>query len=216
MLGIIMGRGGLDDLGATLWGQTELSVYDDSMHGIWGLSYKYNERAIVYNEKNLIRVWDCAYDGYNGGKDCRCVEWNSEESVLDFQRDTYELNQPYEGASMMVMAFTDVKCGDVWPSPIIFHDDVDNKDPVFPVDGEHANPINCKNFRVFNKTDYKDEYKAYYDKMPNFTHLHNTKQAGLGAQENETSACSLAFQGSHKVCFLCPPLAISVVLRYPP
>ena len=33
MLGIIMGRGGLDELGATFWGQTELSCYDDSMHG---------------------------------------------------------------------------------------------------------------------------------------------------------------------------------------
>ena len=37
MLGVIMGRGGVDDLGATLWGQTELSVYDDSKHGIWGM-----------------------------------------------------------------------------------------------------------------------------------------------------------------------------------
>lgn len=43
MLGIIIGKGGLDDLGGTLWGQTELSVYDDSQHGIWGMSYKYNE-----------------------------------------------------------------------------------------------------------------------------------------------------------------------------
>ena len=34
MLGIVMGRGGLDELGATFWGQTELSCYDDSMHGI--------------------------------------------------------------------------------------------------------------------------------------------------------------------------------------
>ena len=39
MLGIIMGLGG-DQLGNTLWGQTELSVYDDSMHGVWGMSYK--------------------------------------------------------------------------------------------------------------------------------------------------------------------------------
>lgn len=66
MLGIIMGRGGIDELGATLWGQTELSCYDDSMHGIWGMvsslhyfficlqpfrdnfpqSYKYKERVI--------------------------------------------------------------------------------------------------------------------------------------------------------------------------
>jgi len=36
MLGIIMGLGG-SELGSTLWGQTELSVYDDSMHGIWGM-----------------------------------------------------------------------------------------------------------------------------------------------------------------------------------
>lgn len=33
MFGIILGRGGIDPLGATLWGQTELSVYDDAMHG---------------------------------------------------------------------------------------------------------------------------------------------------------------------------------------
>jgi len=34
MLGIIMGRGGTQELGATFWGQTELSCYDDSQHGI--------------------------------------------------------------------------------------------------------------------------------------------------------------------------------------
>ena len=39
------------------------------MHGIWGMSYKYNERAIVVNERNLVRLWDIAYDGYVGGKD---------------------------------------------------------------------------------------------------------------------------------------------------
>ena len=36
MLGMVMGRGGLDELGATFWGQTELSCFDDSMHGnVW-------------------------------------------------------------------------------------------------------------------------------------------------------------------------------------
>lgn len=33
MLGVVLGRGGKDELGCTFWGQTELSVYDDSMHG---------------------------------------------------------------------------------------------------------------------------------------------------------------------------------------
>ena len=38
MLGVIMGRGGGEELGNTLWGQTELSCYDDSFHGVWGMS----------------------------------------------------------------------------------------------------------------------------------------------------------------------------------
>lgn len=122
MLAIIMGRGGLDELGATFWGQTELSCYDDSMHGIWGMSYKYNEKAIVINNKNLIRLWDVAYDGYNGGKDCTAVNWESEESLHKFAEDTYEMNRPYEGASMMVMAFKNVDDTEPWPSPILFHD----------------------------------------------------------------------------------------------
>ena len=45
MLGLIIGKGRLDDLGATLWGQTELSCFDDGQHGIWGMSYKYHEKV---------------------------------------------------------------------------------------------------------------------------------------------------------------------------
>ena len=68
MMSIIFGRGGgPEELGATFWGQTELSVYDDTQHGIWGMSYKYHERAIVINERNLVRVFDVAFDGYSGG-----------------------------------------------------------------------------------------------------------------------------------------------------
>ena len=49
------------------------------------MSYKYNERAIVFNHKNLVRLWDIAYDGYNGGKDCRHVEWHDQvKTVLWF------------------------------------------------------------------------------------------------------------------------------------
>jgi hypothetical protein len=33
MLAAVLGRGGSDELGSTFWGQTELSCYDDSMHG---------------------------------------------------------------------------------------------------------------------------------------------------------------------------------------
>ena len=38
MLGMFMGKGGsIEDLGATLWGQTELSCFDDGQHGVWGM-----------------------------------------------------------------------------------------------------------------------------------------------------------------------------------
>jgi len=48
MMGVIMGRGGTQELGTTFWGQTELSCCDDSQHGIRGMSYKYHERAKIY------------------------------------------------------------------------------------------------------------------------------------------------------------------------
>ena len=205
MLGVVLGRGGLEDLGATLWGQTELSVYDDSQHGIWGMSYKYNERAMVYNEKNLIRLWDIAYDGMNGGKDCRAVDWTDHNphnpNSLDAFRDaTYDLTKPYEGPSMMCMSFHNVHNSDVWPSPILFRDNgVLNRSQSIVLDGEHAHTVDMKNHRVFHRTDYADNYKKYMELMPDFQKIHNVKNAGSGAQDNESVATNLAFQGSHKV-----------------
>ena len=48
MLGVIIGTGGLNDLGATFWGQTEMSVFDDGQHGVWGMTYKYHERFFFF------------------------------------------------------------------------------------------------------------------------------------------------------------------------
>jgi hypothetical protein len=48
MLAAVLGRGGSEELGSTFWGQTELSCYDDSMHGVWGMSYKYHEVGLSY------------------------------------------------------------------------------------------------------------------------------------------------------------------------
>ena len=57
----------------------------------------------MYNERNLIRLWDIAYDGYNGGKDCRCVDWNDTDqrsenpnSTEEFRRTTYDITRAYE------------------------------------------------------------------------------------------------------------------------
>ena len=213
MLGIIMGLGG-EQLGNTLWGQTELSVYDDSMHGIWGMSYKYHERAIVFNEKNLIRMWDIAYDGYNGGKDDSYVNWRSESSRDTFKEATLNLGKNYRGPSMMVMAFVhDRKSPEFengfqrnWPSPIVFFDSYDpsaSHQPMresLPIDYDNVQTVDVDQFRVFNNPLYHGAYKEYRNLMPDFRSLHMTrKTAGQSSADAETAVDCLAFQGTMRV-----------------
>jgi hypothetical protein len=220
MLGVIMGLGG-DSLGNTLWGQTELSVYDDSMHGIWGMSYKYHERAIVFNEKNLIRLWDIAYDGYNGGKDDTYVDWIHQDApngVLRFQELTLDVSKNYRGPSMMVMAFVhdrerrdtegsslfDKNFKRNWPSPIVFHDNQThashNTKETLPVDYDNLQVIDVEEFRVFNNPLYNSSYTDYRNLMPHFHEMHMMrKTAGQSSADSETHTDSLAFQGSMRI-----------------
>lgn len=209
MLGIIMGLSG-ENLGNTLWGQTELSVYDDSQHGVWGMSYKYHERAIVFNEKNLIRLWDIAYDGYNGGKDDTYVNWTDEKSVSDFKEHTNDVTQDYHGASMMVMAF--YRGGGIsknetfikkyksnWPSPIVYYNEPsmnDSQNFSVVTGAENQMQIQTHELRVFNRSCYP-EYQYYFGKMPNFRDLNQMrKSANDSTVEDETQIDVLAFQGT--------------------
>jgi len=224
MLGVIMGLGG-ESLGNTLWGQTELSVYDDSMHGIWGMSYKYHERAIVFNEKNLIRMWDIAYDGYNGGKDDTYVDWtgNGDQSARNgpdaFKNATLDVSKNYRGPSMMVMAFVH-KPSQVdeegrslferhfrrnWPSPVVFYDTYDRgarheAREALPIDYDNVQTVDVEEFRVFNNDLYAAAYRDYRGMMPEFRTMHLTrKTAGQSSADSETATDCLAFQGSMRV-----------------
>ena len=111
MLSLIIGRGGTQELGATFWGQTELACFDDAQHGIWGMSYKYHERAIVTNERNLIRVFDVAFDGYNGGMSCDVVQWDNDD-IRKFKEASTNTEIPFQGKSMLVFAFPRLKIKD--------------------------------------------------------------------------------------------------------
>ena len=108
MLGVIVGRGGTQELGATFWGQTELACYDDAQHGLWGMSYKYHERAMVTNERNMIRMFDIAFDGYIGGMDTDVMKWNDSDTN-EFLKATYDVDTPFAGASVVVMLFPQFK-----------------------------------------------------------------------------------------------------------
>lgn len=108
MLGVIVGRGGTQELGATFWGQTELACYDDAQHGLWGMSYKYHERAMVTNERNMIRMFDIAFDGYSGGMDTDVMRWTGNEPD-EFLKNTYDVDTSYTGASLVVLLFPKFK-----------------------------------------------------------------------------------------------------------
>jgi hypothetical protein len=108
MLGVIVGRGGTQELGATFWGQTELSCYDDAQHGLWGMSYKYHERAMVTNERNMIRMFDIAFDGYIGGMDTEVMKWNDDDTC-EFLKHTYDVDTPFNGPSVIVLLFPKFK-----------------------------------------------------------------------------------------------------------
>ena len=166
----------------------------------------------MFNEKNLIRLWDVAYDGYNGGKEERHVKWTDADDVKKFQDDTMDVTKNYQGASMCVMAFkhdprtTDYREGFLrnWPSPIVFDDNYNHANPhreklrtMAGYDNLHV--IDIDEFRVFNKKLYSG-YRSYRRHFPNFHELHSTRKiAGESSREGETATDSLAFQGTMRV-----------------
>ena len=211
MLGLIMGRGGTQELGATFWGQTELSCYDDAQHGIWGMSYKYHERAMVTNERNLIRTYDVAFDGYNGGMDQSHVVWNDADSRNKFRDAIYDRNQPYHGPSMMVMSFppTPPQSRQAWPNPIVFHNsapvgasiDPEQSHGALPNLHEHmvfSNDHNNKNVSLATQLKF-ERYMGILEMTQWASSDQSTRPAGEACISNETSSSSLAFQGSMRV-----------------
>ena len=195
MLGLVMGRGGTEDLGATFWGQTELSVYDDGMHGKWGMSYKYHERAMVLNEKNLMRTWDVAFNGYNGGCDDTFCSWKDNQT--DFRDATNELDKPYDGPSIICMIMPHSESS--VPNPILLSHAEGRSEGSVPIDPENINSIFDPRMQIFNQTGWKERYHKYanHSNFPDFSTLHATrKTAGANSNDSVTEATSVAFQGT--------------------
>lgn len=215
MLGIIMGRGGTQELGCTFWGQTELSCYDDSQHGIWGMSYKYHERAMVMNERNLIRVYDVAFDGYNGGMDQKHVDWNNSESVQDFRQKTFDRVSPYTGASMLVMQLPSIttKVNKSLPNPLIFT--AASTYNVAPPDDSSATITDLSEHDPFSwgqNTDSEyftqtqcDAYKKYLTKLEMteswVSASHSASTPGEMSMSNNSESRLMAFEGTMRTYF---------------
>jgi hypothetical protein len=202
MLAVIFGRGGgPEELGATFWGQTELSCYDDSQHGIWGMSYKYHERAIVINERNLIRVFDVCFDGYCGGNDARILRWTAADTD-QFRRQTQNLTTAYSGPSMVVMALPRHKnVFESFPNPLVWHPYVPSASRIKAHPDKGGTPANVQAHCPFARYEGNElthqVYSMYYGALglSQWAQLSAQLDPGHLAYANETDPYVFSFHG---------------------
>lgn len=199
MLGAIIGRGGLNYLGATLWGQTELSVFDDGQHGVWGMTYKYHERAIVFNERNMHRVWDIAYDGYCGGKDVQVCDMQKTDDFINAYADP---SKAFDQASIVPIP---MKTAVDWmPSPILLKSDDDSTQPLGAPEAyiNNASAFEQQVYKRISDSNFTNELKAtikmVYETLQMNSQGALTKTAPEATIGNESTVSKLAYQGTSR------------------
>lgn len=154
------------------------------------------------NERNLIRVFDVAFDGYNGGMDQTFVKWGNDTSCNEFRDATYERGRAYNGPSMLVMAIPNSgsKTTDPWPNPIVFQPNTKGGS-ISPEKG--PTPSDLNKHKVFDVTpEIKGAFDNYMARL-NMEHWttvdQNNKPAGDCCISNESSSSMLAFQGTMRI-----------------
>jgi len=184
------------------------------------MSYKYHERAMVLNERNLIRCWDVAFNGYNGGNDDRVVHFNNDKEVYDFRAAVHDVSRPYNGASIMVMSFTHDPSRR-YANPLCFQNP-ELGSSTLQIDPEKVHACydpSMELIKVPQGTDARRTYfeshltgvnrqaiesykrwKDYSEIMPPFRQLSSTDNAaGQNSHDEVTATSALAFQGTCKV-----------------
>lgn len=216
MLGVIIGRGGTEDLGGTVWGQTSLSCHDDSVHQRWGMQYRYHARSIVWNEKHLLRLWDVAFAGYNGGMGTKAVDWTTANPAPDrtprkFSDQVLNLSEPIRASrciDMLVMRFeqTDIMNVDFnnLPNPVCFYE----KPKPVAADPDGIYTVFDKSMNIFGQFSkppggtQNQRYENYITSIPDMASLHaDRKSAGHAANEGDTHQNSLAFSGTCEITY---------------
>jgi len=180
-----------------------MSVFDDGQHGVWGMTYKYHERAIVFNERNLHRVWDVAYDGYVGGKDMTIVDMNSPESVNEFANASNNYNIEYEGNSIVPVG---INVPLTWlPSPMLLCDFANTNNAITALATADMFIADVGRFieKTMGRVDgdvAKAELKHKISEMYTSLQLNNNhqlvKDATLACANNESTSCRLMYQGT--------------------
>jgi hypothetical protein len=154
-------------------------------------------------------VFDVAFDGYNGGMDQTCVDWNNKDDVQKFSRKTMERSLPYNGKSMLVMAIPHVQemSQKTWPNPIALSNEAACITPLTPNTFRHPNDLQDHMIFAHHNNDYcseiqKEELKNYFQKI-GFDLLFSPEAAQTDSGEqcvnNETMSQLMAFEGTMKV-----------------
>lgn len=114
------------------------------------------------------------------------------------------MSVPYNGPSLMVMKFhVNTASRDYrrnWPSPIVMHDKLELDPPKMGIDPESLYTISDPSWRVFNQPEYREQYRAYLARMPDFSYYHQTRKLpGYSSVDAESTQNALAFQGSMRI-----------------
>jgi hypothetical protein len=68
------------------------------------------------------------------------------------------------------------------------------------IDPESLYAVADSSWRVFNQADYREQYRAYLARMPDFSYFHQTRKLpGFGSVDAESVQNALAFQGSMRI-----------------
>ena len=168
-----------------------------------GMSYKYHARALVTNERNLVRVFDVAFDGYSGGNDSKVLEWN-EQSTRQFADATSNLNQSYNGPSMIVFSLPPHNAiYQSFPNPVVFVQDPNHNAATQPDSGNKANDIaNHIAFGLLPNNEWCNDstYHTYAFKysalnVPNWSNLGHSQAAGHLSTNDESDLLQFSFAG---------------------
>ena len=160
---------------------------------------------MVFNERNLIRLWDISYDGYVGGKDASILDWGSDSDLGRFIRADNNLSMPYGGPSIVVLPIpTKVH---TLPSPLPIANLVNrtlssNAHALATADLFVEDMTSFLN-RTAEKTgsEHIDGIQNAISVAYDMLHLHRnsaaSKCAGLASMENEATLVRLAYGGTY-------------------
>tara|TARA_Y100000389_G_C17334090_1_gene449685 strand:- start:168 stop:827 length:660 start_codon:yes stop_codon:yes gene_type:complete len=167
------------------------------------MTYKYHERAIVINERNMHRVWDVAYDGYNAGKGLSVMDW-TETDIKEFKEQQQDTGSDFDGKDIVVVPLT-MTCTTL-PSPMPYQMFTEESIPQFVTSDLMTHDLKNftdrflqkTNFDDAAKTNFKDTMSAVNSKINIVSSLTNNNSASSGATSNEATTCRMFYQGSVK------------------